>query len=155
MPRYYEDFEPGEVIHHPLEKTITEGEHHLFCAITMNPQPLHISQAFAEGTEFGQRLVNGLYTLSLVVGVSVLDTTFGSIVANLGYEEIRHPHPVFHGDTIRTTTTVLEKRESRSRPYAGIVKLKHQGHNQDGVLVVEVIRSAMFLKTPQEGANGG
>ncbi|MGF1507541.1 MAG: MaoC family dehydratase [Chloroflexi bacterium] len=149
MGRYFEEIEVGMRLQHAYQKTITEGEHHLFCAMTLNPQPLHISEAFAKDTQFGQRLVNGLYTLSLVVGITVNDLTFGTIVANLGYESVVHPHPVFHNDTIRVETEVLSKRDSRSKPDRGIVRLKHLGYNQHDDIVCEVIRAVMFLKKPE------
>ncbi|MCC6802902.1 MAG: MaoC family dehydratase [Anaerolineae bacterium] len=131
---------------HSLGRTITETDNVLFSSLTMNPQPLHINEDFASKTEFGRRVVNGLFTLSLVVGLTVTDLTDGTIIANLGYENIRHPHPVFHGDTIYVETTVASRRESKSRPNCGIVTLTHYGRNQDGVVVVEVTRSALFLK---------
>lgn len=146
--QFYEDLQPGMVIRHELSRTISEAEHMLFCAITMNQQPLHIDEHFAAQTEHGQRLVNGLFTMSLVVGISVADTTQGTIVANLGYESVKHPAPVFHGDTIYAETTVVSKRDSRSRPDAGIVTLAHVGRNQRGVVVVEVTRTALFRKRP-------
>ncbi|MFN8449693.1 MAG: MaoC family dehydratase [Anaerolineae bacterium] len=147
MPgKYYEDLEPGTTFRHSLGRTITETDNVLFSSLTMNPQPLHINEDFASKTEFGRRVVNGLLTLSLVVGITVTDLTDGTIIANLGYENIRHPHPVFHGDTIYVETTVVSRRESKSRPNCGIVTLTHYGRNQDGVVVVEVTRSALFLK---------
>lgn len=147
MPgKYYEDLEPGTTFRHSLGRTITETDNVLFSSLTMNPQPLHVNEDFASKTEFGRRVVNGLLTLSLVVGITVTDLTDGTIIANLGYENIRHPHPVFHGDTIYVETTVVSRRESRSRPNCGIVTLTHYGRNQDGVVVVEVTRSALFLK---------
>jgi acyl dehydratase len=112
----------------------------------MNTQPLHINEDFAAKTEYGRRIVNGLLTMSLVIGMTVADLTDGTIVANLGYENIKHPHPVFHGDTIYADTTIVSKRESKSRPNCGIVTLTHFGKNQDGVVVVEVTRSALFLR---------
>jgi acyl dehydratase len=146
--RFYDDLEVGMTITHELSRTITEGEHMLFCAMTMNPQPLHIDAHFAAATEFGKPLVNGLFTMSLAVGISVQDTTMGTIIANLGYEQVRHPHPVFHGDTLYVTTQVIAKRDSTSRPDCGIVTLKHIGRNQDAEIVVEVTRSALFRKRP-------
>lgn len=146
--KYFEEMEPGMVIRHALGKTITEAEHILFCAMTMNQQPLHINEDFASRTEYGQRLVNGLLTMSLVVGISVGETTEGTIIANLGYENVRHLAPVFHGDTIYAETLVISKRESKSRPNAGVVTLTHTGRNQRGETVVEVTRSALFLKRP-------
>jgi acyl dehydratase len=151
MPgKYYDELEIGAIFKHEYGRTVTEMDNVLFSALTMNPQPLHINENFASKTEFGQRLVNGLFTLALVVGISVADTTSGTIVANLGYENIRHPHPIFHGDTIYVETEVVSKRESQSRPDAGLVTLKHIGRNQNGVICVEVTRTALFRKRPPE-----
>ncbi len=147
--KYFDEWEVGMVIVHELSRTITEGEHMLFCAITMNPQPLHIDAHFASSSQFGKPLVNGLLTMSLAVGISVQDTTMGTIIANLGYENVKHPHPVFYGDTLYVKTEVTAKRESKSRTDSGIVTLKHIGTNQHGEVVVEVTRSALFLKRPQ------
>ena len=150
MPgRYYEDLEVGERIRHTLGRTVTEADNVLFCALTMNTQPLHINEDFASQTRFGQRIVNGIFTLGLVVGITVPDLTEGTIVANLGYERVAHPNPVFHGDTIYVESEVLEKRSSKSRPDAGIVRLKHTGRKQEGTVVVEVERTVMFLKRPE------
>ena len=123
--RYYEDLSVGDHFQHALGRTITEMDNLLFCALTMNTQPLHMNEDYASKTQFGQRFVNGVFTLGLVVGLSVHDLTEGTIVANLGYEKVTHPNPVFHGDTIYVETDVLEKRDSRSHPEAGIVRLKH------------------------------
>ncbi len=151
MPgKYYEDLEVGMTIRHPLGRTITEADNTLFCAITMNPQPLHLNADFAARTPFGQRLVNGLLTLALATGLTVADLTEGTIIANLGYENVRHPNPMFHGDTLYVETEVLSKRESKSRPNAGIVRLKHIGRKQDGTVVVEFERVVLFLKRPPE-----
>jgi acyl dehydratase len=114
----------------------------------MNTQPLHVNEDFASKTQFGQRIVNGIFTMGLAVGITVPELTEGTIVANLGYENVRHPNPVFHGDTLYVETEVLEKRESSSKPDRGIVRLKHVGKRQDGVVVVEIERSVMFLKKP-------
>jgi acyl dehydratase len=114
----------------------------------MNTQPLHINEDFAGKTEFGQRLVNGVFTLGLVVGLTVQDLTEGTIVANLGYDKVVHPHPVFHGDTIYAESEVLEKRESKSRKDAGIVRIKCVGRKPDDTVVVEFERTVMFLKRP-------
>ncbi len=147
MPgKYFEELETGQKIAHSLGRTITEADNTLFCALTMNTQPLHINEDFAARTPFGRRIVNGIFTLGLVVGLTVPELTEGTILANLGYENVRHPHPVFHGDTIYVESEVLEKRESRSRPEAGIVRLKHTGRNQEGTVVIEVERSVLFLK---------
>ncbi|MDX2161928.1 MAG: MaoC family dehydratase [bacterium] len=147
--KYYEELHVGMVMRHELSRTITEGEHMLFCAMTMNPQPLHIDAHFAAQQPFGKPLVNGLFTMSLAVGISVQDTTMGTIIANLGYENVQHPHPVFHGDTLYVETEIIAMRESQSRPDCGIVTMTHTGRNQDGVIVVEVTRSALFLKRPR------
>jgi acyl dehydratase len=145
---YYDDLEVGQRIRHSRGRTVTEADNVLFCALTMNTQPLHLNEDFAARTEFGQRLVNGIFTLGLVVGLVVPDLTEGTIVANLGYEKVLHPHPVFHGDTIYVESEILEKRLSRSRPDAGIVRLKHIGRKQDGTIVIEVERTTLFLKRP-------
>lgn len=144
--KYYDDLELGQKFRHPLGRTITEADNVLFCALTMNTQPLHINEDFAAQTQFGRRIVNGIFTLGLVVGLTVSELTEGTIVANLGYERVSHPNPVFHGDTIYAETEVLEKRASRSRPDCGIVRLKHWGRKPDGVVVVELERTVLFLK---------
>jgi itaconyl-CoA hydratase len=121
--------------------------------MTLNTQPLHINEDFASKTEFGQRIVNGILTMGVVIGISVPELTEGTIVANLGYERVNHPRPVFHGDTIYVETEVLDKRESTSKPDRGVVKLRHLGKNQRGEVVCEVERAVMFLKRPG-GGNG-
>ncbi len=147
MPgKYFEDLEVGQVIRHAQGRTVTEMDNVLFSSLTLNSQALHLNQDFAAGTEFGRRIVNGLFTLGLVVGLSVAELTDMTIVANLGYQDVRHPAPVFHGDTIYAETEVLSKRDSASRPNAGIVALKQTGRNQDGTIVVELERSVLFLK---------
>jgi acyl dehydratase len=133
---------------HSLGRTISEADNVLFCSITLNTQPLHINEDFASKTEFGQRIVNGLLTLSLVIGISVSDLTDGTIVANLGYESIRHPLPVFHGDTIYAETSIVSRRESKSRSDCGIVTMSQIGRNQHGEIVVEITRTPLFLKRP-------
>jgi acyl dehydratase len=144
--KYYEELEVGMRLRHSLGRTITEADNTLFCALTMNTQPLHMNADFAARTQFGQRIVNGILTLGLVVGLTVPELTEGTIVANLGYERVRHPNPVFHGDTIYADSEVLEMRESRSRPECGIVRLKHKGRKADGTVVVEFERTVLFLK---------
>lgn len=149
MPgKFFEDLEVGQRIQHANGRTVTEMDNVLFCAMTMNPQPLHLNEEFAARTQFGQRIVNGLYTMGLVVGLTVGELTEGTIVANLSYEKVVHPNPVFHGDTISVETEVLEKRESRSNPDRGLVRFRHIGRKQDGTVVIEVERTALFLKRP-------
>ncbi len=149
MPgKYYEDLEVGQHIRHANGRTVTETDNVLFSALTMNTQPLHLNEDFAAQTEFGQRIVNGIFTMGLVVGLAVAELTEGTIVANLSYEKVTHPNPVFHGDTISVETDVLEKRDSRSKPDRGIVRLKHVGRKQDGTVVIELERTVMFLKRP-------
>ncbi len=144
--KYFEELEVGMTMRHSIGRTITEMDNVLFSTLTMNPQPLHLNEDFASKTAFGQRIVNGIFTLGVVVGLTVSELTDGTIVANLGYERINHPRPVFHGDTIYVETEVLDKRESRSKPDRGIVKLRHLGKNQHGEVVCEVERAVMFLK---------
>jgi acyl dehydratase len=150
MPgKYYEELEPGQRFQHALGRTVTEMDNILFCALTMNTQPLHVNAEYASKTPFGRRLVNGIYTLGLVVGLSVPELTEGTILANLGYEKVVHPNPLFHGDTVYVESKVLEKRPSRSRPDCGLVRLKHTGRKQDGTVVIEVERTVMFYRKPQ------
>ncbi len=146
--KYYEDLEPGMIIRHELGRTLTEADNLLFCSLTLNTQPLHINEDFASKTEFGQRIVNGIFTMGVVVGISVPDLTAGTIIANLGYENVRHPKPMFHGDTLYVETEIVGKRESQSRPNAGVITMKHVGRNQHGDICIEVTRSALFLKRP-------
>ncbi len=149
MPgKFYEDIEVGQRIQHANGRTVTEMDNVLFCALTMNTQPLHLNEEFAAATQFGQRIVNGLYTMGLVVGLTVGELSEGTIVANLAYDKVVHPNPVFHGDTISVETEVLEKRESRSNPERGLVRFRHIGRKQDGTVVIEVERTALFLKRP-------
>ncbi len=149
MPgKYFEELEVGQRIAHRVGRTATEMDNVLFCSLTMNTQPLHLNEDYAAGTEFGQRIVNGIFTLGLVVGLTVAELTEGTIVANLGYERVTHPKPVFHGDTVYVETEVLEKRESQSKADRGIVRLKHFGKNQRGEVVCEVERTVLFLKRP-------
>ncbi len=149
--KYYEDLEVGQHLRHSLGRTVTEMDNVLFCALTMNTQPLHLNEDYASQNPFGQRIVNGIFTLGLVIGLTVADLTEGTILANLGYEKVTHPSPVFHGDTIYVESEVLEKRPSRSRPEVGIVRLKHIGRKQEGTVVIEVERTVMFLKRPIVG----
>ena len=150
MPgKYYDDLDVGMVIKHELGRTLTETDNVLFCSLTMNTQPLHINEDFARTTQFGRCIMNGIFTMGLVVGISVGDLTQGTIVANLGYENVQHPHPMFAGDTLYVETEIVARRESKSNPGRGIITMKHVGRNQDGAVCVEVTRSALFLKRPQ------
>ena len=155
MPgKFFEDLEVGMTFQHPTGRTVTEADNTFFNALTMNTQPLHMNEDFSSKTQFGKRIVNGILTLGIVIGISVNEITAGTIVANLGYEKVEHPKPVFHGDTIYVETQVLEKRASRSKPDRGIVKLKHLGKNQSGQVVCEVERTVLFLKRPDDKAAG-
>jgi acyl dehydratase len=147
---WFEEFEAGQVVRHAMTRTVTEADNVLFTTLTMNPQPLHLDEEFAKGTEFGTRLVNSLFTLGLVVGLSVHELTMGTTVANLGFGSIEFPHPVRHGDTIRAETEVISVRPSQSRPGQGIVELEHRGFNQDEVVVVVARRSALMQGRPAE-----
>ncbi len=145
---YYEEFSIGQVFDHSIRRTITETDNVLFTTLTHNPAALHLDAEYMKKTEFGRPLVNSCLTLGLMVGISVNDTTHGTTVANLGWDEVRFPKPLFPGDTIRVETEVLELRESRSRPNNGIVIFAHRAYNQDDVLVGECKRSALMLRKP-------
>jgi acyl dehydratase len=146
---YFEEFEQGAVFDHPIRRTVTEMDNTLFSCLTHNPQPLHIDRHFcATQTEFGQPLMNSLFTLGLMIGISVNDTTLGTTIANLGMTEVKFPHPLFHGDTVHVRTTVMGKRESASRPNAGIVEFLHEAFNQDDKLVAVCRRQAFMRKQP-------
>lgn len=146
--KYFEELEPGMTFQHAQGRTVSEADNLLFCGMTMNPQPLHINEDYASRTEFGTRIVNGILTMGLVVGLTVSDLTDGTLVANLSYDHIVHPHPTFHGDTIYVETQVMEKRESKSKPDRGIVRFKHWGRNQKGQIVIELERTALMRKRP-------
>jgi acyl dehydratase len=143
---YYEDFEVGAVYRHALSRTVTEMDNMLFSTMTLNPQPLHIDFHFAAKSEWGRPLVNSMFTLGLLVGITVSDLTLGTLVANLGMKETRFPHPLFHGDTVYASTTVLQKRESKSRPDVGLVEFEHTARNQDDVVVAVTSRTAIMKK---------
>ena len=145
---YFEEFSEGHVFEHALSRTVTEMDNTLFSLLTMNPQPLHIDAHFSENTEFGQRLFNSIYTLGIMIGMSVYDTTLGTTIGNLGMTEVKFPKPVFHGDTLKAHTKVIAKRESKSRPNAGIVTWEHRSFNQRGEMVCKCTRSALLLKRP-------
>jgi len=147
---WFEDFSVGQVFDHPITRSVTEMDNMLFSNMTLNPQPLHIDFDFASRTEFGRPLVNSLFTLGLVIGISVHDTTLGTTVANLGMSDVRFPAPVFHGDTIRVRTTVEATRASASRPRNGIVDFLHEGFNQQGTLVALCRRAALMHRRPDD-----
>ena len=145
---YFEQFSVGQVFDHPIRRTVTESDNVLLTTMTHNPAALHLDAEYMKGTEFGKPLVNSCLTLSFMVGISVNDTTHGTAVANLGWDEVRFPNPLFHGDTIRVETEVLETRESRSRPDNGIVVFAHRAYNQDDALVGSCKRTALMHKQP-------
>ena len=143
--KYFDELEVGMKFKHG-GRTVTEMDNVLFSALTMNTQPLHVNEDFAAKTEFGKRLVNGVFTFGLVVGLTVAELTEGTIVANLGYDKVIHPNPVFHGDTIYAESEIVEMRESKSRKDVGIVRIKCWGKKPDGTVVVEFERTAMFFR---------
>lgn len=145
---YLEGFEVGQVISHPITRTVTESDNVLFSVMTMNTQQLHIDFDYASKTEWGKPLVNSIFTLGLMIGISVNDTTHGTTVGNLGMTETVFPHPVFHGDTLHVETEVIAVRVSKSKPDRGIVEFEHRAFNQNDVLVARCRRSAMILKKP-------
>lgn len=146
---YFEEFSVGQVFDHSIRRTITETDNVLFTTMTHNPASLHLDAEYMKTTEFGKPLVNSCLTLGFMVGISVNDTTHGTTVANLGWDEVRFPKPLFHGDTIRVESEVLEVRDSKSRPNNGIVVFAHRAFNQDDELVGECKRSALMLRKPQ------
>ncbi len=146
--RFFDEWQVGDVIHHAITRTVTETDNLLISTLTHNPQPLHLDVEAAKKTEFGKPLVNSCFTFSLAVGVSVGDTTLGTLVANLGYDEVKFPAPVFIGDTLSIASEVVALRESGSRPNAGIVTWEHRATNQDGKIVCIFKRSALLLKKP-------
>ena len=145
---WFEDFEVGMIVEHPLTRTITESDNVNFSTSTLNPAPLHIDADYATTTEFGRPLVNSLLTLGIVVGISVHELTHGTTIANLGFDEIRFPAPLFHGDTIHVESEITACRESASKPDRGIVKIEHRGFNQHDQLVCSAVRNAMMLRRP-------
>lgn len=146
---YFEEFFVGQKIDHAIRRTITETDNVWFSALTHNPAPLHLDEEYMKGSEFGARIVNSCLTLGFMVGISVGDTTVGTTVANLGWDEVRFPKPLFHGDTIRVETEVLELRDSKSRPENGIVIFAHRAYNQHDELVGECKRSALMHRKKQ------
>jgi acyl dehydratase len=144
--RVFEQWKVGDRIAHELRRTVTETDNLLINTLTHNPQPLHLDAEYAAGTEFGRIVVNGLFTLSLMVGISVGETTMGTLIANLGYDKITMPKPVFIGDTLRAESEVMELRASKSRPSTGIVTFRHRAYNQRDELVCEALRSVMVKR---------
>jgi acyl dehydratase len=149
--RYFDQWSIGDTLAHELRRTVTETDNLLFSTMTHNPQPLHIDAEAARASEFGQILVNGTFTFSLMIGLSVADTTLGTLVANLGYDKVVMPHPVFIGDTMRADTVVTDLRESRSRPTSGIVTFAHRLTNQRDEIVCQCLRAALVMKSPASG----
>ncbi|HVV94449.1 MAG TPA: MaoC family dehydratase [Hyphomicrobiales bacterium] len=148
---YFDDFAVGQEFRHPLTRTVTAMDNMLFSNMTLNPQPLHIDRHYcATETEWGQPLMNSLFTLGLMIGISVADITTGTTIANLGMTEVRFPHPLFEGDTVHVATEVVSKRPSRSRPNAGILELRHRTYNQDDALVAECLRQVFMHRRRDE-----
>jgi acyl dehydratase len=144
---YFDEFKVGQVFRHSMRRTVTEADNVWFTTATCNPAAIHLDEEYCRtNTEFGQRIVNSGFTLGLIVGMTVGDTTLGTTVGNLGFEEVRFPRPVFHGDTLRSETEVLEMRESKSRPGQGIVTFAHRGFNQRDELVMHCKRPALMMK---------
>ena len=145
---WFDELTVGQVFHHAIRRTVTETDNVMFSAMTHNPAQLHLDEDYMKGTDYGQRIVNSVFTLGLMVGISVGDTTLGTAVANLGWDEVRFPKPVFHGDTLHIETEVLELRESKSRPDQGIVTFAHRAYNQHEELVASCKRSGLQRKKP-------
>jgi len=146
--RYYDEWKVGDRVAHAIRRTVTEMDNVLISALTHNPQPMHLDHEAAANSEFGKPLVNSVFTFGLMIGVSVADTTLGTLVANLGYDALKFPNPVFAGDTLRSETECIAVRESKSRPNAGIVTWAHRSFNQRDELVCECTRTALLLKKP-------
>jgi acyl dehydratase len=147
--RYFEQFEIGEILRHDLRRTVTETDNLLLTTLTHNPQPLHLDAEYAAQSEFGRIVVNGLFTFALMVGISVGDTTSGTLIANLSYDAVIMPKPVFIGDTLRAETTVSAKRDSKSRPNAGLVAFEHRMFNQRNERVCQCTRTVLLRRLPQ------
>lgn len=146
---WFDELQVGQRFDHAIRRTVTETDNVLFTTMTHNPAQLHLDEAYMQGTEFGTRIVNSCFTLGLMVGISVGDTTLGTAIANLGWDEVRFPKPLFHGDTVNVVTEVIELRESKSRPDAGIVTFQHLAYNQHGEVVASCKRSGLQRKRPQ------
>lgn len=145
---WFDELAVGQVFHHPIRRTLTETDNLLMSTLTHNPAQLHLDAEYMKGTPYGRPLMNSAFTLGLMVGISVGDTTLGTAVANLGWDEVRFPNPLFAGDTINVVTEVIELRESKSRPEAGIVTFLHKAYNQKDELVASCKRSGLQLKKP-------
>ncbi len=145
---YFEQFSIGQVFDHEIRRTVTDMDNILFSSLTYNPAAIHIDHAYAATTEFGKPLMNSIFTLGLVIGLSVQDTTLGTTIANLGMTDTTFPRPVFAGDTIRARTTVTELRDSKSRPTQGIVTFEHLGLNQNDEIVCRTLRGALMMRSP-------
>lgn len=145
---YFEDFEVGRTYRHSLTRTVTEMDNVMFTSLTMNVQPLHLDEEFAKTTIHGQRVFNSLFTLALIGAFHVPEMTMGTTLGNLGYEKVEFPHPVFHGDTLRAETTILNKRLSQSRDDSGIVWFEHRGYNQNDVLICRAERVGLMMLRP-------
>lgn len=148
--KWFDELEVGQVFDHAIRRTVTETDNVMFTAMTHNPARLHWDEAYMQETEFGQRLVNSCFILSLMVGISVHETTLNTAVANLGWDEVKFPKPVFHGDTLRIETEVIALRESKSRPNQGIVTFEHRAFNQNDELVASCKRAGLQLKKPKD-----
>jgi acyl dehydratase len=148
---YFEEFEVGAEYQHPFTRTITEMDNVMFTSLTMNLQPLHLDEEFAKKSVHGSRVLNSLFTVALIGAFHVPELTMGTTLGNLGYEKISFPHPVFHGDTLRGETTILDKRESKSRDDSGVVWFEHRGYNQDDVLICRCQRVGLMAKKPHKG----
>jgi len=147
--RWFEELAVGDVIHHATRRTVTETDNVLFTTMTMNPAPLHLDAEYARTTEFGQRLINSMFTVALVVGLSVPELTLGTIIAQVGLSDVTFPSPVFHGDTLRVETEIAEARPSRSRPEAGLAVFAHRAYNQREQLVCAVRRTGLMHRRPE------
>lgn len=145
---FFEQFSVGQIFDHEIRRTVTDMDNILFSSLTYNPAAIHIDHAYAATTEFGKPLMNSIFTLGLVIGLSVQDTTLGTTIANLGMSETTFPKPVFAGDTIRARTTVIELRDSKSRPTQGIVTFEHLGLNQKDEIVCRTLRGALMMRSP-------
>jgi acyl dehydratase len=148
---YFEQFEVGQTFRHDIRRTVTDTDNLLFSTMTHNPAAIHIDAEYAKTTEFGRPLMNSAFTLGLIVGISVGDTTLGTTVGNLGWDEVRFPKPVFAGDTIHVESAVVEKRESKSRPDNGVVIFRHTGFNQRDEVIATCLRSALMFRLPRKG----